>query len=67
MLSGCAAHYAQVPARLQLAPYGRVALVTFTTERSAADSLEAVATRRFAEELLASQTNIELRESGPSD
>lgn len=67
VLSGCGAHYAQVPARLQLAPYGRVALVTFTTERTAADSLEAIATRRFAEELLSSQSNIELLELGPSD
>jgi hypothetical protein len=66
VLSACSAHYAQVPARLQLAPYGRVALVTFTTAR-AADSLEALATRRFAEELLASQSNIELLELGPSD
>jgi hypothetical protein len=66
VLSACSAHYAQVPARLQLAPYGRVALVTFMTERPV-DSLEAIATRRFAEELLATQSNIELLELGPSD
>src|SRR4026209_1098620 len=30
-LSACGAHYAQVPARLALQPYGRVALVSFTT------------------------------------
>jgi hypothetical protein len=66
VLSACGAHYAQVPARLQLEPYGRVALVTFTTDRSA-DSLEALATRHFAEALLASQSNVELVELGPSD
>ena len=66
LLSACGAHYAQVPARLQLEPYGRVALVTFTTDRSA-DSLEAMATRHFAEALLASQSNVELLELGPAD
>jgi hypothetical protein len=65
-LSACGAHYAQVPARLQLEPYGRVALVTFTTERPA-DSLEALATRHFAEALLATQSNVELLELGPAD
>ena len=30
VLSACGAHYAQVPARLQLEPYGRIALVTFS-------------------------------------
>jgi hypothetical protein len=66
MLSACGAHYAQVPARLQLEPYGRVALVTFSTDRSA-DSLEAMATRHFAEALLASQSNVQLLELGPAD
>ena len=66
VLSACGAHYAQVPARLQLEPYGRVALVTFTAERSS-DSLEALATRHFAEALLASQSNVELLELGPGD
>jgi hypothetical protein len=65
-LSACGAHYAQVPARLQLQPYGRVALVTFTTERRA-DSLDAIATRHFAEALLESQSNVELLELGPAD
>src|SRR5262245_32260967 len=65
-LPACAAHYAQVPARLQLEPYGRIALVTFSAERPA-DSLDALATRHFAEELLASQTNVELIELGPTD
>jgi hypothetical protein len=66
VLSACGAHYAQVPARLQLEPYGRVALVTFSTDRSA-DSLEALATRHFAEALLASQSHVELLELGPTD
>ncbi|MGH7513549.1 MAG: hypothetical protein ACREOQ_11560 [Gemmatimonadales bacterium] len=66
VLSACGAHYAQVPARLQLEPYGRIALVTFSTDRSA-DSLEALATRHFAEALLASQSNVELLELSPTD
>jgi hypothetical protein len=51
-LSACAAHYAQVPARLNLQPYGRVALVTFSTEQTSRD-LSALTTQRFAEALLA--------------
>ena len=66
VLSACGAHYAQVPARLQLEPYGRIALVTFSAERPA-DSLDALATRHFAEALLASQSNVELLELGPAD
>jgi len=65
-LPACGAHYAQLPARLQLEPYGRIALVTFSAERPA-DSLDALATRHFAEELLASQSNVELIELGPTD
>jgi hypothetical protein len=67
LLSACGAHYAQVPARLQLEPYGRVALVTFSTDRSGGDSLDALATRHFAEALLASQSHVELLELGMSD
>jgi hypothetical protein len=66
VLSACGAHYAQVPARLQLEPYGRIALVTFSTDRSS-DSLEALATRHFAEALLTSQSHVELLELGPTD
>jgi hypothetical protein len=65
-LSACSAHYAQVPARLSLQPYGRVALVTFTAEQSNHD-LSAVATQRFAEALLASQTGVELLELSSAD
>ncbi|HKT59148.1 MAG TPA: hypothetical protein VJQ46_03810 [Gemmatimonadales bacterium] len=67
LLSACGAHYAQVPARLQLEPYGRLALVTFSTDRAGGDSLDALATRHFAEALLASQSHIELVELGLSD
>ena len=65
-LSACGAHYAQVPARLSLQPYGRVALVTFTTEQTNRD-LSALATQRFAEALLASQTGVELLELSSAD
>ncbi len=65
-LSGCGARYAQVPARLDLEPYGRVALVTFSTEQSNRE-LSAAATRRFAEALLASQSGVELLELTSAD
>ena len=65
-LSGCAAHYAQVPARLNLAPYGRIAVITFSDEQSNA-AMSTLATQRFAEALLASQTGVELLELGNAD
>jgi hypothetical protein len=65
-LSACGAHYAQVPARLQLEPYGRVALVTFSTEQ-ANKQWSAMATQRFAEALLASQSHVELIEVPVTD
>jgi hypothetical protein len=65
-LSACSAHYAQVPARLALQPYGRVALVTFSTEQTDRD-LSALATQRFAEALLASQSGFELLELSSAD
>lgn len=65
-LSACAAHYAQVPARLNLQPYGRVALVTFTTDQANGE-LSAEATRRFAEALLANQSGVELLELTSAD
>jgi hypothetical protein len=65
-LSACAAHYAQVPPRLDLAPYGRVALVTFRAERSDRGLTES-ATQRFAEQLLAGQSGIELIEIAAAD
>lgn len=65
-LSACGAHYAQVPARLSLQPYGRVALVTFSTEQANHD-LTALTTQRFAEALLASQSGFELLELSSTD
>jgi hypothetical protein len=65
-LSACAAHYAQVPARLDLQPYGRVALVTFTTDQANGE-LSVAATQRFAEALLANQSGVELLELTSAD
>jgi hypothetical protein len=65
-LAGCASKYAQVPPRLDLEPYGRVALVAFSTEHSD-DQLSTLATQRFAEALLASQPGVELLELASSD
>lgn len=65
-LSACAAKYAQVPARLDLVPYGRVALVTFSDEPSE-HTLGTLATERFADALLGSQSGIELLELGTGD
>lgn len=64
-LSACAAKYAQMPARLDLHPYGRVAVARFTVERADTD-MSVLATERFAEELLASQ-GIELFEVASAD
>ena len=65
-LSACSAHYTQVPARLDLHPYGRVALVTFSTDQADGD-LNVVATQRFAEALLANQSGVELLELTSAD
>src|SRR5882724_717839 len=67
-LSGCgshASHYVQVPPRLALAPYGRVALLTFSADQS--NGLGPLATQRFAEALLSSQSGIELIELDTMD
>jgi hypothetical protein len=66
MLSACSSKYSQVPARLDLTPYGRVALVTFAADR-ANDPMSTLATQRFAEALLASQSGVELLELGTAD
>ncbi len=65
-LSACGAHYAQVPARLDLEPYGRVALVAFSTDQANTE-LSALATQRFAEALLGSQSGVELLELSSAD
>jgi hypothetical protein len=66
VVSACASHYSQVPARLELAPYGRVALITFTADQPNT-GMSSLATQRFAEALLASQTGFELLELGGAD
>jgi hypothetical protein len=65
-LSACSSKYAAVPARLDLAPYGRVAVVAFSPEQ-AHSGMSALATQRFAEALLRSQSGIELLELGAAD
>ena len=66
ILAACSSKYSQVPARLDLTPYGRVALVTFVAEQPN-DPMSALATQRFAEALLASQSGVELLELGSAD
>jgi hypothetical protein len=66
MLAACSSKYTQVPARLDLTSYGRIALVTFSADQ-ANDGMSALATQRFAEALLASQSGIELLELGSAD
>lgn len=56
----------QVPPRLNLAPYGRFGLVTFTVE-NAKGSLHQYATEQFAEAMLAAQPGTEVLELGPAD
>lgn len=65
-LSACASKYAQVPARLDLRPYGRVALVTFASDEEHR-GMSVLATQQFAEKLLAGQPGVELLEIGASD
>ncbi len=65
-LSACSSKYAAVPARLDLAPYGRVAVVAFSTDQTNS-GMSALATQRFAEALLKSQSGIELLELGTAD
>jgi hypothetical protein len=65
-LSACSSKYAAVPARLDLAPYGRIAVVTFSTDQSNS-VMSTLATQRFAEALLASQTGFELLELDAAD
>ena len=65
-LSACSAKYAQVPPRLDLRPHGQVALVTFAAPEEHRGMSE-VATRRFAEALLAGQPGVELLELSASD
>lgn len=66
ILSACSSKYSQLPARLDLAPYGRIALVAFAADQPN-DPMSALATQRFAEALLASQSGVELLELGSAD
>jgi hypothetical protein len=65
-LSACSSKYTAVPARLDLAPYGRIAIVAFSTEQSNA-GMSTLATQRFAEALLRSQSGVELLELDGAD
>lgn len=65
-LSACAAHYVQVPPRMNLAPYGQVALVTFGGD-NADPGMAELATRRFAESVLDGQGGIEVLELPAED
>jgi hypothetical protein len=64
-LAACASKYSQVPARLDLAPFGRIALVTFAADQPNS-AMGSLATQRFAEALLANQTGVELLELSAS-
>jgi hypothetical protein len=65
-LSACASKYAQVPPRLDLRQHGQVALVIFSAPEEHRGMSE-LATRRFAEALLAGQPGVELLELSASD
>ena len=65
-LSACAAHYLQVPPRMDLAPYGQVALVAFRGD-NADTVLAGLATRRFAESVLNGQGRGEILELAAAD
>ena len=59
----CSAKRVLVPARMDLHPYGRIGLVTFTVE-NAKGTLHQFATERFAENVLSAQPGIEILELG---
>jgi hypothetical protein len=65
-LSACSSKYASVPARLDLVPYGRIAIVTFSTDQSN-KAISSLATQQFAEVLLSSQSGFELLELTTAD
>jgi hypothetical protein len=64
--SACAGHRVLVPPRLDLHPYPRLGLITFTAE-NAKGTLHQFATERFAEEVLAAQPGLEVLELGSVD
>ena len=65
-LQACAAHYLQVPPRVDLAPYGQVALVTFLGD-NADSGMTGLATRRFSESVLNGQGRVALLELPAGD
>ena len=66
VLAACSARYSQVPPRVALEPYGRIALITFSA-RQADSAMTALATERFAEAVLASASRVELLELATED
>ncbi len=62
----CASKRILVPARMDLHPYGKIGLVTFTVE-NAKGTLHQFATERFAENVLEAQPGIEILELGNID
>lgn len=62
----CGSKRVLVPARMDLRPHGRLALMTFTVE-NAKGSLHTLATQTFSEAVLAAQPGIEVLELGPAD
>ena len=61
LMAACSANYVTVPPRMDLKPYGRVALVTFTAD-DPSSPLSARASERFVERMLESQYGIEIIE-----
>lgn len=66
LLTACGGGRVLVPPRVDLAPYYRVGLVTFTIE-NAKGSLNELATERFLGEVLAGQSGIEILELGEAE
>jgi len=62
----CASKRVLVPARMDLHPYSRIGLVSFTVE-NAKGNLHQFATERFAENVLSAQPGIEILELGNVD
>jgi hypothetical protein len=62
----CASHRVLMPPRMDLHPYPRLGLVTFTVE-NAKGNLHEFATERFSEDILAAQPGIEVLELGTQD
>ena len=62
----CASRRVLVPARMDLHPYGKIGLVTFSVE-NAKGNLHEFATERFAENVLSAQPGIEILELGNID